>query len=170
MEEGEIINKVASSGLITLDFEELFPEGPRMSFDIAQSLSGGIILKEKEFREYIKNVTWTDYHNAYVSVYCSADAIIPHWALMIVAAALTPHCRAAFYVEPSRLEDFIFQDLVSKLNLESYKDQRVVVKGCSKKQVPASAYLAIAARLSPLVKSLMFGEPCSTVPVYKKKA
>jgi len=170
MAQEEIVNKVASSGIVMLDFEEIFPQGLRMSFDISIALTEGLILREKDFREFVKNHDWSVYQNAHVAVFCTTDTIIPHWALMLIASALSPFSAGAYFCTPPQIEDFIFARLVQQLPLDRFKDQRVVIKGCSKKNIPASAYLAAAEKLSPVVRSLMFGEPCSTVPVFKKKS
>jgi hypothetical protein len=170
MAQEEIVNKVAASGIVMLDFEVLYPEGLRMSFDIRHALTDGVILREKDFREFVKNKNWAEYSGAQVAVFCTADVIIPHWALMVIASALSPFAAGSYYCPAEQLEDFIFARLVQTLPIESYIGQRVVIKGCSKKNIPASAYLSAAERLTPVVKSLMFGEPCSTVPVYKKKS
>lgn len=170
MAQEEIVNKVSSSGIMMLDFEELYPMGPRMSFDIAEALTNGMILREKEFREFVKTKSWSAYQNAHVAVFCSVDTIIPHWALMLIASALHPFAAGLYFCSGDLLEDFVFARLLEHLPIDKYKDQRVVIKGCSKKNIPASAYMAAAEKLTPIVKSLMFGEPCSTVPVFKKKA
>lgn len=169
MAQEEIVNKVASSGIVMLDFEEIYPEGARLSFDISDTLTGGLILREKEFREFVKTHDWSAYATAYVAVFCLEDAIIPHWAVMLIASSLSMHAAGVFFCTSERLEECIFARVVEQMPTENFRDQRVVIKGCSKKNIPASAYLAAAEKLTPIVKSLMFGEPCSTVPVYKKR-
>lgn len=164
----EIINKVAASGLITINLEEIYPEGKRLSVDIAAQLWQGIALKEKDFRDWIKLHDWEQYRDAYVAVYCSADAIIPHWAFMLVVSALSGIARRAVVASPQELESLIFRDLIFSLDREVYRDARVVIKGCSDREVPVSAYSDLVFHLQPVVKSLMFGEPCSTVPVFKR--
>jgi hypothetical protein len=164
----EIINKVAASGLVTINLEEIYPEGKRMSVDIAAQLWQGIALKEKDFRDWIKLHDWEQYRDAYVAVYCSADAIIPHWAFMLVVSALSGIARRAVVASPPELESLIFRDLIFSLDPEVYRDARVVIKGCSDREVPVSAYSDLVFHLQPVVKSLMFGEPCSTVPVFKR--
>lgn len=165
----EIINKVQQSGLITIDLEELYPKGERVEYDIAQNLWQGLALKEKDFREFISTNDWSVYKDKYVAVFCSADAIVPTWAFMLLSAALQPYAKKIVFGSKEELEKNIFSDLISSLNENNYKDARVVIKGCSDLPVPLSAYVDLTNKLLPVVKSLMFGEPCSTVPIYKKK-
>ena len=162
-----LVNKVAQSGLITFNLEQYFHPGNRMQLDIKDGLFMGMILKEKDFREWVKNLDWEQYRNACVAIQCSADAIIPTWAYMLVAAKLNG--VAAFYVFGSAetLETALYVDALSRINPEDYREKRVVIKGCGDLPVPASAYVEISRILLPVVKSLMYGEPCSTVPLYK---
>lgn len=164
----EIINKVAKSGLITIDLEEMYPEDPRASIDIAAQLWQGMALREKDFREFIASNDWEKYRGALVSVYCSADAIIPHWAYMLISSKLSGIAKRTILGSPSSLEQIIFSEIIAAINIEDYRDSRIVIKGCSKKPVPASAYVDLVNRLQPVAKSIMFGEPCSTVPVFKR--
>jgi len=164
----EIFNKVATSGLLTIDLEDIYPEGERAVVDIAAQLWQGLALKEKDFREWIKSNDWEQYRDALVAVRCSADAIVPHWAFMLVASALSGIARKVFFGTPALLESVVFSELVSSLDRETYRDARVVIKGCSQREVPGSAYVDLVNHLQPVVKSLMFGEPCSTVPVFKR--
>lgn len=164
----EIVNKVAKSGLVTFDFEEHYPEGNRMSLDIKDQLWMGMALKEKDFREFIAAHDWSQYQDAYVSVFCSADAIIPHWAFMLISTKLAGIAQVVFFGTAEEMEKVIFLQLINSINIEEYRDVRVVVKGCGNKFVPTSAYADLAFKLQPVVKSLMFGEPCSTVPIFKK--
>ncbi len=167
MSENVIINKVASSGILTLDLEEMYPRGERVVFDIAPLLWEGIALKEKDFREALKGHDWAQYQGKFVAVHCSEDAIIPTWAYMLVATYLQP--RAAFVTQgdAEQMERAVFTRFVQDLDVEPYRGARIVVKGCSKLPVPLNAYVELSAKLLPEVKSLMFGEPCSTVPLYK---
>lgn len=166
--EKEIINKVSESGLVQIDLEELFPGGDRVLFDLKNWLFEGLILKEKDFREQLKNHDWSFYKNKFVAVTCSADAIIPTWAYMLLATYLDPFAKKVVFGDLKKMEQELFHFEILKLNPEQYKDQRVVVKGCSNKEVPVSAYMELTALLRPFVKSIMYGEPCSTVPVYKQ--
>ncbi len=164
-----IVNKVASSGLITLDLEEMMLPGDRVLFDLKSWLFEELILKEKDFRDHISKHDWTQYNEKYVALTCSADAIVPTWAFMLVAVQLQAYAKKVVFGDLTKLETELFNERISQLNPADYKDQRVVIKGCSVKQVPVSAYVQLTAFLSPLVKSIMYGEPCSTVPVFKRK-
>ena len=164
-----IVNKVAESGLITIDLEELYTPGERVLFDIKGWLFEEIILKEKDFREQIKQHDWSIYSNKLVAVTCSADAIVPTWAFMLVATAVAPYAQQVIFGDLIRMEEVLFDAKLNLLDLTSFSDQRIVIKGCSKVNVPVSAYVRLTALLQPVVKSIMYGEPCSTVPVYKRK-
>ena len=165
----EIQNKVTNSGLITFNLEDHYPEGERVQFDFKPWLFQELILKEKDFREYLKNHDWSQYQNKYVAVTCSADAIIPAWSYMLIFSKLEPFAKKIVFGDLNTLEEKIFDEILSKLDVEAYRDQRIVIKGCSNKPIPVSVYAALTALLQPVVKSIMFGEPCSTVPVYKRK-
>jgi hypothetical protein len=165
----KIVNKVAESGLITIDLEDFYPEGERVLFDIKPWLFQELILKEKDFRENIKNHDWSQYQNKFVSITCTADAIVPTWAYMLIASALSPIAKKIVFGDLQKLEEEIFHDIFQKMNPEDYRDQRIIIKGCSNKEVPASAYVEFTNMLRPVVKSIMYGEACSTVPVYKRK-
>ncbi len=163
----EIINKVAASGILTLDLEELYPQGERVVFDLKPLLWQEVALKEDDLRTFCKQHDWARYKGMYVGVHCSADAIVPTWAYMLVAAHLQPHATLVTQGDRDQLERAIFTRFVQQLDVEPYRNARVVVKGCSKVAVPLNAYVELTARLVPVVRSLMFGEPCSTVPLYK---
>ncbi len=165
-----LVNKVANSGLITLDLEKMFPEGEIIAFDLKQFLFMELILKEKDFRESLKNLDWTQYKGKNLAVFCSTDAIIPMWAYMLVATYATPHVQDINLCTQEEFVQSAFLKALAALDIKEYVNQRVVVKGCSDKPVPAAAYLEITRRLQPVALSIMFGEPCSTVPVFKKKA
>lgn len=165
--EQAIVNKVAASGIITLDLEELYPQGERTVFDLQPLLWQGIALKESELRDFVKAHDWAAYAGQMVGIHCSVEAIIPTWAYMLVAVYLQPHAAFVTQGDAEQLERAIFSRFVQQLDPTPYRDARVVVKGCSKYPVPLNAYVELAARLLPVVKSLMFGEPCSTVPLYK---
>ena len=166
--EEVIVNRVANSGIITLNLENYFHEGKRMQIDVKDQLFMGMILKEKDFREWIKTHDWEQYRDSNVAVFCSADAIVPTWAYMLIAARLTGVAHHFVFGSPEALELSLYQKALTAIRPEDFADQRVVIKGCGDKPVPASAYVEITRLLQPVVKSLMFGEPCSTVPVYKK--
>lgn len=169
MSEGEIINKVASSGLITLEMDSFLPENEITAIDIAAQLWQGLALKEKDFRAWVKEHDWNQYKGASVAVYCSADAIVPHWAYMLVSSQLSGVASQILFGNPVDAEIELVKQNIGQLDLVRFEGQRVIVKGCGKKDLPFSVYGHITARLTPVVKSLMFGEPCSTVPVFKRK-
>ena len=165
--QDEIINKVAESGLVQIDLEELYLPGERILFDLKGWLFEELILKEKDFREQLKNHDWLQYQDKFVAIACTADDIVPTWAFMLVAAKLEPVAKKIVFGDLKKLEEELFHEQIFKIIPENYRDQRVVIKGCSKVEVPASAYVEITFLLRPVVKSIMYGEPCSTVPVYK---
>ena len=166
---GEIVNRVANSKLITLDLEDFYPEGKRNLLDISDWLYEGFILKEKEFRESVKQHDWEKYLGQYVAVTCSTDAIIPSWAYLLISAALAPFAKKFVVGNLDLLENMIFQEIITDISLEQFKGVPVIIKGCSNKYIPDSAYALMCKRLVPVVSSLMFGEACSSVPLYKKK-
>ncbi|MEO8713286.1 MAG: DUF2480 family protein [Parafilimonas sp.] len=165
----KIINKVDASGLITLNLEDFYPKEPIKVFDIKEYLFRGLIIKEKDFREALKNTNWNEFENANVAITCSADAIIPVWAYMLIATYLQPYAKNIVLGDEGKMIETILLNNMSTINTEDYKDKRVVIKGCGDIKIPDSAYVAITALLQLQVKSIMYGEPCSTVPVYKRK-
>lgn len=165
----EIINKVAQSALITLDLKELYPKGKRISFDIEPFLFQGLIVKEKEFREAIDDIDWSQYKDNYLAFYCSSDAIIPSWVYLLLTTKAQPYVKKAVIGDLTLLESLIFNDIVSQINVEDFKEKPVIIKGCTDIFIPETAYSLLIQHLQPHVKSLMFGEACSTVPLYKKK-
>ncbi|MHA4737248.1 DUF2480 family protein [Dyadobacter sp. MSC1_007] len=168
MDTEEIVNRVATSGIVSLDLEELYHPGERVLYDIKDNLWQGMILREKDFREFLKAHDWSQYNGKNVAITCSEDAIVPTWAYMLLAVQLEPFANAIVFGNLDMLEDKLFADAISRLTIEEFAGKRVVVKGCSKVAVPVSAYVEISRLLKPVVQSLMFGEPCSTVPLYKK--
>lgn len=163
----EIINKVALSGIVTIDLEEFYPQGERVLFDIKELLFQGLILREKDFREFIKNEDWSKYKNKYVALICSADAIVPTWTYMLLATQLEPYVKKVVFGNFEVLETVLYDEILGKLNINDYKDARIVIKGCGHLPVPKAAYVEIARLLRPIAKSIMYGEACSTVPLYK---
>lgn len=163
-----IVNKVANSGIITLNLEAYLP-GKVVVFDLKDYLFMGLILKEKDFREALKALDWSAYQHSYVTITCSADAIIPLWAYMLAAAYLQPVAREVYTGTEAEMTKHLLLQNISAIDPAEFADQRVVVKGCGDVQIDSYAYVAITTRLLPVVKSIMYGEPCSTVPVYKKK-
>ena len=163
-----LVNRVAQSGLVTLDLEQFYPEGEVVPFDLKDYLFMEMILKEKDFREALAVHDWAQYTGKNLAVFCSADAIIPMWAYMLVATLAAPFAQDVVQATPEQLPETVFLKKLAALDISGYEGKRMVIKGCSDKPVPPSAYLEITRRLQPIVVSIMFGEPCSTVPVYKK--
>lgn len=164
-----IVNKVAESGIISLDLETFFTKEKIMVFDLKDYLFMGLILKEKDFRAALQTTVWEKYKDSYVAVTCSADAIIPMWANMLVAVYLTPMVKGVYFGTEASVKEQLLLKALDSVKGVDYTDQRVVVKGCGEDPVPASAYVKITSLLRPYAKSIMYGEPCSTVPLYKKK-
>lgn len=167
--EDTIINRVAQSGIITIDLSDFCEKGERIVLDVASTLHQGLILREKEFRQFLKEHPWQNYAGKNVAIICSADAIVPMWAYMLVAVHLEGIANHFIFGSMQELEIELFRKNLAKMNLSELKGKRVVVKGCSEIPIPAYAYVEITRLLKPLVQSLMFGEPCSNVPIYKKK-
>ena len=167
--ENEIINRVATSGLITFDLEQYHQPGPRILIDIKDQLFQGLILREKDFREYIKTTDWSQYNGAYVAITCTTEAIIPTWAYMLLSLALTPHAKRITFGNLTQLEEQLYHDTLSQLDWSHYTGAKVVIKGCSNHPVPVSAYIHATTNLQPYASSIMYGEPCSTVPLFKAK-
>lgn len=165
----EIINKVSNSKLITLDLEELYPEGERVLFDIKDWLFDQIILKEKDFRASVKSHDWSRYKNTYVALTCSVDAIIPSWAYLLLSSKLAPYSKKIVVGNLELLETSLFQDIIQNLSIESFKEKPIIIKGCAQKPIPPSAFSMLIHKLQPIAKSIMYGEACSTVPLFKKK-
>jgi len=163
-----IENKVANSGLITLNPEELILDFPFKTIDIKEQLYMGLMLKEKDFRDYIKTYDWLIYKDCYVNIICSSDAIVPTWAYMLIATKLQAVVKYAMVGTREELEHQLYLNAIEQLETTEYLDKRIVIKGCGDKFIPNNVYLKLTDKLLPIVKSLMFGEPCSTVPVYKK--
>ena len=162
-----IVNKVAESGLITLDLEKYYPKEETAVFDLKEHLFMGLILKEKDYREALKNYDWNIYQNKNVCITCSADAVIPVWAYMLTATYLQPVAKEVVFGNEDFLHRTLFLKNLSSINTEEFRDKRVVIKGCGDKSISESAYVEITKLLRPVVKSIMYGEPCSTVPIYK---
>ncbi|MCP4882175.1 MAG: DUF2480 family protein [Flavobacteriales bacterium] len=165
---GEIVNRVANSKIVTLDLEDFYPEGKRVLLDISAWLYEGFILKEKEFRDSVKQHNWKQYLNQYVAVTCSTDAIIPSWAYLLISTELAPFSKKFIIGDLNLLENMVFQEIIMDIPMDQFKGVPVIIKGCSNKQIPDSAYALMCQRLVPVVSSLMFGEACSSVPLYKK--
>jgi hypothetical protein len=165
----EIVNKVANSALEVFDLEDYYPKGIRTEIDISQWLYEGFLLKEKDFREALKNHDWSQYENHYVAIYCSTDAIIPAWASILVTIHVFPFVKKVVSGNLQDLETILYQEILSTIDYSKYQDKPVIIKGCSKKPVPESAYILAVQKLQPFAKSIMYGEACSAVPLFKRK-
>lgn len=163
------VNKVEESGILTFDLGELYPKSPVIGFDIKDYLFMGMILKEKDFREALKALDLNDYSGKIVGVHCSADAIVPVWAFMLAASTIQQVAVAVYPGTPQEAAEKIISAKIALLDTKEYEDKRVVIKGCGEYPVSHSSYLEITAKLRPVAKSIMYGEPCSTVPIYKRK-
>ena len=164
----EIINRVANSVLEVFDLEDYYPSGIRTQIDLSQWLIEGFLLKEKDFREALKNHNWEQYQNHYVAIYCSTDAILPAWAPILVATYAAPFAKKVVLGNLNDLDTALYQEILPTLDYSQYQDKPVIIKGCSKKPVPESAYIMAVQKLQPLAKSIMYGEACSAVPLFKK--
>lgn len=165
----EIINRVAQSPLVTFDLEEHYHQGDRVLLDIKNWLYKEMILKEKDFRSYVKDHDWSDYQNKNVALTCSADAIVPTWAYMLIATKLSPFANMVVYGDLNSLEQALYQSALGEIDLKQFENAKVVIKGCGNLPVPPSAYVEITRLLTPVATSIMYGEPCSTVPLYKRR-
>jgi len=163
----EIINKVANSVLEVFDLEDYYPKGMRVQIDISQWLLEGFLLKEKDFREHLKNHDWSQYQDQYVAINCSTDAIIPAWASILVAIQLAPFAKKIVNGTIEDLDSSLYEELLAKIDYSVYESKPVIIKGCSKKPVPMRAYILAAHYLQPFARSIMYGEACSAVPLYK---
>ena len=164
----EIVNKVANSVLEVFDLEDYYPSGIRTQLDISQWLFDGFLLKEKDFREALKNHDWSQFQNHFVAIHCSTDAIIPAWESILVTVYLSPFAKKVVVGNLTDLETSLYQEILPTLDYSKYQDKPVILKGCSKKPVPESAYIMAIQKLQPFAKSIMYGEACSAVPLYKK--
>ena len=163
------VNKVSASGLVTLNLEDYYDKGERVVYDIKENLFHGLMLREKDFREFIKTHDWSQYQDKNIAIICSADAIVPTWAYMLLVNRMKPFAHEVVFGSLEVLEAVLFTKALSKIDLTAFADERVVVKGCADIDVAVSAYVELTSLLTPVVKSIMYGEPCSTVPIYKRK-
>ena len=168
MEDDGIINRVTNSNLISLDLEDYYHQGERVVYDMAANLFQGLILKEKDFRDFIKSNNWAAYSGKNVAIVCTTDAILPTWAFMLLMSKLTPYANMVVAGDLADLEQALYQQAISQIDFTRFKDSKVVIKGCGKFPVPVFAYAELTRKLLPVAASIMYGEPCSTVPVYKK--
>lgn len=164
-----IVNKVANSGLITIDLENYLPQGEVVTFDLKDHLFMGLILKEKDFREALKNLDWSVYQDKYVAITCTADAIIPAWAYMLVVTYLQNIAKDVYAGTSTEMQKHLLLKNIAAIDVNEFADQRIVIKGCGDATIESFAYAEVTKVLLPVVKSIMYGEPCSTVPVFKKK-
>ena len=165
----EIVNKVANSSLKTIDLEDFYPEGKRILFDIKQWLFHELILKEKDFRASIDAYDWSTLQDSYVALTCSADAIIPSWAFLLIATKAAPFAKKIVVGDLQTLENSIFQEIISKIDTTEFQQKPVIIKGCADKPIPESAYIFLIEKLLPVANSIMYGEACSTLPLFKNK-
>ncbi|MDG1730996.1 MAG: DUF2480 family protein [Algibacter sp.] len=165
----EIINRVASSKLVTIDLEDFYPEGKRVLFDIKDWLFEGFVLREKDFRTQVNEFNWNQYQDNYIALTCSTDAIIPGWAYMLLSIHLEPYAKKVIVGNLDNLETSIYQDIISHLDISEFQDKPIIIKGCSNKPVPQNAYIMLSNKLKAVAKSIMYGEACSSVPLFKKK-
>jgi len=167
--EEEIINRVAQSSLITIDLEDYYDKHERVVYDIKDNLFQEMILKEKDFRAFIKAHDWSQYQDKNVAIVCTADAIVPTWAYMLLALQLEPYAHHFVFGDLAALEQSLFQQILSKIDIEEFRDKKIVIKGCGDLPIPEYAYVELTRLLRPVVTTMMYGEPCSTVPLYKKR-
>lgn len=167
--QNEIINRVANSKLVTINLEDYYPEGKRVLFDIKDWLYEGFVLREKDFRNQVSEHDWSQYQDNYVALTCSSDAIIPAWAFMLLSIHLEPYTRKTVIGSLETLETSIYQDVINTIDVIEFTDKPIIIKGCAKKPVPQNAYIMLASKLKPIAKSIMYGEACSSVPLFKKK-
>ena len=165
----EIINRVANSKLKVIDLEDFYPEGKRVLFDIKDWLLEGLVLREKEFRTYVAEHDWSQYQDCFVALHCSTDAIVPDWAYMLVSIELEAYSKLTVIGDLNQLESIIYSSIISGLDVSIYKDLPVIIKGCANKPVPSNALVLLSQKLKPVAKSIMFGEACSAVPLFKRK-
>lgn len=165
----KIINRVANSKLMTIDLEDYYPQGKRVLFDIKDWLFEGFVLREKDFRQSASEFDWSQYQDSYVALTCSTDAIIPAWAFMLLSIHLEPFAKNVVIGDLEALETSIYQDIINDLDTSAFEGKPIIIKGCSKKPVPQNAYIMLSKKLKPVAKSIMYGEACSSVPLFKNK-
>lgn len=165
----EIINRVANSKLKVIDLEDFYPKGKRILFDIKYWLLEGLVLREKDFRSHVAEHDWSQYKDCYVALHCSTDAIVPDWAYMLISIELQGFSKLTVIGSLNHLESTLYTTIISELDLSMYQDMPVIIKGCSNKPVPANALVLLSQKLKPIAKSIMFGEACSSVPLFKRK-
>ena len=165
----EIINRVAKSNLVTIDLEDFYPSGERLLFDIKDWLFEGLVLREKDFRSHVDSHNWSNYKDKYVAITCSTEAIIPAWAFMLVSINLQPYAKKVVVGNLEHLESSVYQDIINNFNTSEIKNKPVIIKGCTNKPIPLNAYTMLINKIKTVAKSIMYGEACSSVPLYKKR-
>ena len=169
MNKPEIINRVANSAIITIDLEDYYPNGTRVVFDIKDWLYKSLVLREKEFRTFVESHDWDIYRNKYIALCCTSQAIIPGWAYMLIRLRLSEIAKQVIIGDLEALETNIYYKIIENLDISHCENKPVIIKGCSNKPVPQNAYLFLIDKLKPVAKSILYGEACSSVPLYKKK-
>lgn len=164
----EIVNRVANSGLVSLDLEDWLPEGPFKEIDLKQILWQGLILRENDLKDYLNNIDYREFEGSFLNVHCSEDVILPQWIYLLISSRFSPFTKHISWGTRNDLLNEVLKAKISTINPEDYQDQRIVIKGCSSLQIEPNVYMSLVNRLQPVAKSLMYGEPCSTVPIYKK--
>lgn len=166
----EIINRVANNTkLITFDLEDYYPKGKRVLFDIKDWLYEGLLLREKDFRQLVLDHNWNQYQDQYLALTCSTDAIIPAWAYLLLTSSLVPYAKKVVTGSLEILETILYNEIINDLDISEYEDKMLIIKGCANKPIPEGAYVSLLQKLQPVAKSIMYGEACSSVPLYKKK-
>lgn len=166
---GEIVNRVANSKLVTIDLEDFYPKGNRIHFDISVWLHEGFVLFEKDFRKSVSEFDWSQYQNSYVALHCSTDAIIPGWAYLLITMKLAPFAKKVVIGSLENMETVLFSEFLDDFDVSEYENKPVIIKGCTHKPIPETAYTLLAQKLYSVAASLMYGEACSSVPLYKKR-
>ena len=167
--EGEIVNRVANSKLITIDLEDYYPKGERYELDIAGWLYEGLVLREKEFRAHVQEHDWETYKGGFLHIHCSSDAIIPAWAYMLCTSKAGDFTESVVIGSREDLETVLYTNVISEMDTEPFRDKPIIIKGCTNKPVPKNAYTMLTQKLIPVAKSIMYGEACSSVPLFKRK-
>ena len=167
--EEEIINRVSNSKLVVVDLEDYYPIGKRTVIDIKDWLFEELVLREKDFREHVKQHDWSQYQDDFVALTCTSDAIVPAWAFMLLTMHLQPYAKKVVIGSIEQLETSIYQEIIQNLDVQPLKDKPLIIKGCAHKPVPANAYILLSQKLRPIAQSIMYGEACSSVPLYKRK-
>ncbi len=165
----EIVNRVANSKLTTFNLEDFYQKGERVAFDISSWLLEGIVLRESEFREKANKHDWSQYQDKFVALFCSTEAIVPGWAFLLLSLHLAPYTKKVTVGSLEELESILFAELLKDLDVSDYQDRLIIIKGCAHKPIPQNAYVLLAQKLQPIAKSIMYGEACSSVPLFKKK-